>query len=69
MTDQELIIEGWKDLHKRLPTFTEEELRQIINYEVSTYKRKDILTRLHMRFTKLNNKSMREKLLNGEALL
>ena len=70
MTEKEqLVIEGWKDLHKRLTSFTEEELRQIINYEASTYKRKDILTRLHMRYVKLNNKSVRAKILAGEGLL
>jgi len=67
--EEELVIQGWKDMHTRIRTFTEDELRAIINYEVVKYKRPTILTRLHMRYCILRDKRERDELLAGEILL
>jgi hypothetical protein len=68
-SEEEMVIVGWKDMHARLMTFTEDELRVIINYESVKYKRPTILTRLHMRYCILRDKREREQLLAGEILL
>jgi hypothetical protein len=68
-SEEEMVIVGWKDMHARLMTFTEDELRTIINYESVKYKRATILTRLHMRYCILRDKREREQLLAGEILL
>jgi hypothetical protein len=67
--NEALVINGWDDLHSRLLSFTEEDLRAIINYEVATYRRKTILQRLHMRYCKLRDSRERIMLLAGEVML
>ena len=62
-------IESWVELVKILPDMTEEELRVAINYEVSKYRRKALIKKMHQRYAKLNAARIREMLANGEALL
>ena len=62
-------IESWKDLMRKLPTMTEEQLRLAINYEVSRFRRKVIITRLHQRYCKLVAARERAALLDGTMLL
>ena len=62
-------IESFKDLMSRIGLLSEQQLQIIINYESVTYKRKDVLTRLHMRYCKLRNARERDALLRGEYLI
>lgn len=62
-------IESWVELVKILPDMTEEELRVAINYEVSKYRRKALVRKMHQRYAKLNTARIRTALLNGEVLL
>lgn len=64
-----MVIESWKHLMSILTSLTEEELKNAINYEVSTYKRKAVIERLHQRYNKLHCAREREMLINGEILL
>lgn len=62
-------LESWEHLHRIIGKLSEDELRQTINYEASTYKRKTLLTRLHQRYTKMRALRERSLLLSGELLL
>lgn len=64
-----MAFNSWKEMMKQLPTLTESELATEINTEVSTYRRKAIIERLHQRYAKLRNKREREALVAGETLL
>ena len=68
MSDQ-IIINSWNDLVTILPDMTEEQLRVTINYEVSKYRRKAIIKKMHQRYAKLNAARIRQELLDGEVLL
>jgi hypothetical protein len=58
-----------KHLYETLGTMTEDQLRSAINYEVSTYKRRTLLSRMHSRFAKLRSARERSALIKGEILL
>lgn len=62
-------ITNWKDMCERINTLDEEELRQLINFEVSTFKRRTVIERMHQRFTKLRSTRERVLLITGETLL
>lgn len=64
-----MTFDSWKDLIAKLPSLTEDELREAINLEVSLYKRKNFISRMHMRYAKLHAAREREALLAGEILL
>ena len=66
--DNDLVIAGWKDLMTRLNNFTEDELRQALNFEVVVYKRKAIILRLHQRYCKVRDTNERYSLMAGEPL-
>jgi hypothetical protein len=56
-------------LYKTLGTMTEENLLTAINYEVSTYKRRTLIQRMHSRYSKLRSARERMALIKGEMLL
>lgn len=60
---------SWKETLTKSREMTEQELLTSINYEVSTYKRRDVLRRLHQRYNKLRCRREREELLSGGLLL
>jgi hypothetical protein len=62
-------IESWVELVKVLPEMDEEQLRVAINYEVSKYRRKALIKKMHQRYARLNAARIRTALLNGEVLL
>jgi len=64
-----MIINGWTHLLDVLPTLTEQELLETINFEAVMYRRNYILERLHQRYTRLRAKREREQLFNGVPLL
>lgn len=64
-----MVITSWKELISVLGTLSEQELKDTINFEVSTYKRKNVIARLHQRYTKLKAKREREELIAGRTLL
>lgn len=63
------MIESWLELMKVINGMDEVALQSAINLEVSTYRRKAIITRLHQRFTKLRSQREREALIAGKSLL
>jgi hypothetical protein len=63
------VFETWDQLMKQVGTLNEEDLRESINYEVSTYKRKNVISRMHQRYVKLKAKRERQLLIDGEMLL
>lgn len=56
-------------LNKDLPTLSEDQLKRLINYEVSTKCRRTMIERLHQRYAKLYTKRQRDELIAGKALL
>jgi hypothetical protein len=64
-----MTFDTWKDLIAKLPSMTEEELLLAINLEASTYKRKNIISRMHMRYSKLRAIRERKALVAGEMVL
>lgn len=62
-------IMSWRDLLEKLPKMGEDDLREAINYEVATYKRKVVITRLHQRYSRLRADRERQMLISGEHLL
>lgn len=64
-----VVIKSWNDLIIILPEMDEETLRLAINYEVSVYKRKAVIKKMHQRYAKLFTKRQRDQLLAGEVLL
>ena len=62
-------INSTRELAAVLPTMNEVELKEAINFEVSTFRRKFIITRMHMRYERLRSLREREQLVNGEILL
>ena len=64
-----MIIQNWSHLHSVLLSLSEEELKETINFEVSNFKRKIIIERLHKRYAKLRNSRERPLLMRGEMLL
>jgi len=64
-----MAIMSWRHMLEKLPKMDEEMLREAINYEVATYKRKLIITRLHQRYSRLRANRERQLLLSGEHLL
>lgn len=59
---------NWAIINKTVANMDEETLRNTINYEVSTCKRKTIIVRLHQRYVMLKAKREREELLKGNLL-
>lgn len=64
-----MVFESWKQMQAVLTTLTEEELRESINFEISTYGRVAIISRLHQRYAKLRAARERELLVRKEMLL
>ena len=50
---------SWQVLAVKLPSYTEEEIEQMLAEEIKTHKRVAIARRLHQRLSKL--RSMRER--------
>lgn len=59
----------WAKMLKETENMTEDELRALINHEVSTLRRKSYLTRLHQRFSTLRRDRERQQLIEGTILL
>jgi hypothetical protein len=63
------VFNSWRELMAGVSKLTEAELRESINYEVSTYRRKNFIERMHQRYTKLRSERERKELISGETLL
>jgi hypothetical protein len=60
---------SWRDLMSGVNKLTEEELRQSINLEASTYRRAPFIKRMHQRYERLRSPRERAALIAGELLL
>lgn len=61
-------VGSWEDFIKDLPKLQEEQLKQLINYELSTSNRKTFVERMHQRYCKLRMLREREELMKGGLL-
>lgn len=59
------ILRNWKTLGATVGTLTEEQSLDLLNYELLTKRRKNVVERLHMRHSGLKVKREREELLRG----
>lgn len=60
---------NYRQMTTMLSNLSEEELRNHINFEISTYKRKIFICRMHQRYSKLRTARERRELLDGGMLL
>ena len=64
-----MVFTSWRELISSVGRLNEQELRESINYEVSTYRRKAFISRMHQRYARLRSERERALLLAGEMLL
>ena len=62
-------FDTWRQMISVVATMDEATLLTSINYEVSTFKRRKMISRMHQRYSVLRAKRERQELLNGETLL
>ena len=61
-------LKNWRNLNNVLGTFSESQVLELLNFEMTEQKRKQFLKRLHQRYTTL--RAIREwKEINTECLL
>ena len=58
----------WRKLVPRVGRMNEEEIKALLNYEVSTTNRSSVVLRLHQRYTKLRMFRERIAIRKGELL-
>lgn len=68
MDDYTKLLNDWKELNTQIHKFTIDELRALINYEISTKARASFLERIHQRYSKLVTASERAHILKGGLL-
>ena len=61
--------QAWVKMLKEIERMSEDEIRALINHEVSTLRRKSYITRLHQRFSTLRRERERQQLIEGTLLL
>lgn len=64
-----MVFNSWREMITNVSKLNEDELRDSINYEVSTYRRKAFIARMHQRYARLRSERERAALLAGETLL
>jgi hypothetical protein len=62
-TMHDTVLKSWKTLNELLPELREDQVRDLLNWELENGKRPDIVTRLHQRFSKLVGIREREELM------
>ena len=71
MNDEQAILQmldSWATLNKDVGKLREDQIKSLINYEVSTKRRPVMIDRLHQRFAKLRSKRERLELKAGGLL-
>lgn len=70
MSDELVIqmLDSWATLNKDVGKLREDQIKNLINYEVSTKRRAVMIDRLHQRFAKLRNQRERLELKAGGLL-
>ena len=62
------MLDSWATLNKDVGKLREDQIKNLINYEVSTKRRAVMIDRLHQRFAKLRNQRERLELKAGGLL-
>lgn len=62
-------FDTWRQMLAVIASMDESQLVTAIILEASTYRRKNIITRLHQRYTRLRAHREREALIEGKSLL
>ena len=57
------VLKSWKTLNEFIGELREDQIKELIFWEIENKKRPDIVTRLHQRYTKLASDREREELL------
>lgn len=67
MTKDEIddVLKSWKTVNKEIGKMTEEDVKAAMNREIIGSQRKDVVVRLHQRYTILRAAREREELLNA----
>lgn len=68
MDDFTKLLNDWKELNTQIHKFTIDELRSLLNYEISTRRRASFIERIHQRYSKMVTASERAHILKGHLL-
>lgn len=63
-----LKVGTWEQFIVDLPKLREDQLKVLINYELSTTRRVSFVERMHQRYCKLRNRRERDELMAGGLL-
>lgn len=58
----DLVLKNWRTLNETLATLREDQVKELLDYEMANRKRKDMITRLHQRYTMLRAARERKEL-------
>lgn len=58
----DLVLKNWRTLNETLTTLREDQVKELLDYEMANRKRKDMITRLHQRYTMLRAARERKEL-------
>lgn len=64
----QLYLKDWGFMNSQLSTLREDQLKQLINMEISGKRRETWIERLHQRYSKLVTVRQRAELLGGKLL-
>lgn len=62
------MLANWGKLNADINQLREDQLKSLINYEVSTKKRATFIERMHQRYCALRDKREREEVMGGSLL-
>lgn len=65
---EKMTVGSWEEFIKDLPKLREDQLKQLINYEISTSRRQSFVERMHQRYCKLRMQRERKELMSGGLL-
>jgi hypothetical protein len=60
----DMVLRSWKTLNEFIGELREDQLKELIWWEIENKKRQDIVLRLHQRYAKLASEREREELLS-----
>ena len=57
-----MVLNNWRDLNEGLSELREDQVKEMLDYELVNGQRKTVIERLHQRYTTLRAKREREEL-------
>lgn len=60
-----LILNNWRDLNEGMSELREDQIKEMLDYEMVNEQRKTVIERLHQRYTTLRAKRERAELIGA----